>query len=521
MSTGYNSAATVQQLAEAVAMDPKLKGEIYSRILEASSMQHNAFERFTSEVNPKTQVAGGVRSIFAKKSDLKAGGGSVVNFNVIGPPGGPGVMGSDELTGNTSSSIMATYGVEVGWHRDGFELDREIIEFLSAGRSLVETTTDLLSQKMGLFKQNHQMMRLIKGADGNIFRPNNRPSYNALTMDDTVDLPSVLSARARLRTIGGRPLSHKTSDTGSIVEGYLIFLTEMAMLSIRNDSSFQTAMANGADRGANNPLFSGTLVNWQGVPFYELGIVDMPWDDYIGSPMLPKAVLGKNKSAGTTIFDGDTAAPKLYTNDANLKSRYFQFFKGYDYKFQKNQAGVSDTGKYYAWIINPDGSLGFVEYTGSGNNGNQITIDKILSPTANSTGKRATTVGNLSVNTTANPDVWTGGNATIPATGANGAWTYTDTFKAGAMILQANANGATTGYGFDFGAMASCFATGRIAMSGIEQTRDFGFILGKGFEMIFGTGLVKDPYKKPVGYLLIEHAVEHEGYPTPSYVSPA
>lgn len=517
MAIGYNSPALVQQLAEAVAMDPKLKGEIYSRLLEHGSMQHNAFERFTSAVNPKSNVVGGVRSIFAKKSDLKAGGGSVVNFNVIGPPGGPGVMGSDELTGNTSNSIMATYGVEVGWHRDGFELDKEVIEFLSAGRSLVETTTDLLSQKMGLFKQNHQMMRLIKGAEGNIFRPNNRPSYNALTMDDTMDLPSVLSARARLRTIGGRPLSHKTSDTGSIVEGYLVFLTEMAMLSIRNDGSFQTAMANGADRGANNPLFSGTLVNWQGVPFYELGIVDMPWDDYIGSPMLPKAILAKGTSSGTNVLTRTTTGPKLYTNLSNEKSRYFQFFKGYDYKFQKNQANSPDNTEYYAWIINEDGSVGFVAYQGTGNNGNQITVTKILSPTAGGIG--ATTVGKLKTNANTG---WLGGVSTLPGTGANGnAWTYTDVFKGGAMILQANELGATTGYGFDFGAMASCFASGRIDMAGIEQTRDFGFINGKGFEMIFGTGLVKDPYKKPVGYLLIEHAVEHEGYPTPSYVAPA
>ena len=506
MSGTYNGNATVQQLADAVAMDPKLKGEIYARILETSAGQYNAFERMTSEMDPRTKAAGGVRSIFAKKGDLKAGGGDSVNFNVIGPPGGPGVKGSQELTGNTSKSQMATYKVRVGWHRDGFELTKDQVEFLSAGRSLEETTADLLAMKMGILRQNHMMMRLIKSVDGNIYRPNNRLTRAAILPTDKLSVSLAHSARARLRTIGGRPIKHRLGENGSPVDGYLMFASDMAMLPVRNDDGYQVALAQGHTRGDENANFSGDLIQWGGMPWFEQPTVDEAWDDYIGSPILPKAKLGTAFGAATA-----SGACKLIVNSANTKSLYFQFFDGYDYLFEEDQTAAPDAAEYYAWIVNPDGSVGFVAYTGSGNNGNQITVTKILSKNGTGTStKGAATVGELKVNASATPDEWTGGDGNLPT-----GWTYTDEFAAGAVIIQANAKGAQIGRSFVFGSMAACFASGRIDMSPIEQTRDFGFTIGRGYEMIFGTGVTTNPFKKPVGYLLMEHAIEHEGYATP------
>lgn len=513
----YNSDPSVQDLANAVAMDPKLKGELYSRKLEKTSHQHNAFEKFTSATpNSGIHGAGGVRSIFCRKDDLKVGGGDTVNFNVLGPPGGPGVRGSEELTGATSAVKMATYPVKVDWFRDAFEMNRDLFEKLSAGKVLQSTTLNMLAMKMGMQKQHDMMVRLNKSADGNVFRPNNRPSTAALTSIDTLSLGSVLNAKARLTTLGATPIAHKMSKTGSPIQGYLVFASQHAMLPVRNDDSYQTAIANGSQRGDGNQNFSGELVNWQGMPWYEYPIIDQAWDDYVGSPLLAKAVLGTGFGAGSAI-----GACKLIVNSANTKSRYFQFFDGFDYKFTEDQTAAPDATEYYAWIVNPDGSVGFVAYTGTGNNGNQITITKILSiDGAGVSTLGNTTVGNLAINTTAAPDAWIGDNSSLPETGVGGAWTYTDTFVAGAIILQANANGVCYGRSYIFGSMASCFAHGRIEMNEIQEKRDYGFVHGRGFESIFGTGVTTNANKKPVGYLLVEHAVEHEGYPTPSYVAP-
>lgn len=532
MPNTFNANATVQALSDAVAMDSKLKGEMYSRVLEEASVQHNAFEQFSSSMNPKSGMHGGVRSIFAKKTDLAAGGSSVVNFNVIGTPGGPGVMGNQELTGNTSKSIMATYGVRVGWHRDGFELDREQVEFLSAGRSLVQTTVDLLAQKMGILRQNLMMMRLIKSASGNIYRAGNRGSTDALLHGDTLALSVAHSSRSRLRTLGGKPISHRLSGTGSPIDGYLIMATDQAMLNIRNDSTFNTAKADGDTRGSSNANFTGELLQWGGMPWYEFPIIDESWDDYIGNPMLAKAKITKAFNSATAAWASPQgsdsgyhliASPAAVTSFGTGTPRYFQFFNGYDYRFVQStddEAAVTDSGVYYAWIVNPNGDCAFVSYVGSDNIGTRIKITNILAPASGTTAIDATTVGNLVLGNTA-AIAGTGTDRIIDNTGTGGTITLpsgvrlTDRVDVGAIVLQANKNGNVIGRGFVFGSMAACYANGRIAMNPIEQTRDFGFTIGRGFETILGAGVTKNPNKVPAGYLVLEHVVEHEGYPTP------
>lgn len=503
MAGTYNANATVQQLADAVAMDPKLKGELYSKALQQSATQHNAFEKFTSSMDD-AKVGAGVTSIFASKQDLKAGGADTVNFNVIGTPGGPGVMGAQELTGKTSKPKLATYPVRVGWHRDAFEMTRDMFEFLSAGKRVESTSVELLAKKLGMLKQHHMMMRLIKSVDGNRFIAGGRATRNDLRVTDTLSLSIAQSAKARLRTAGARPISHKLGNNGSPIDGYLIFSTDMGMMPIVNDDGYQMILAQAAVRGADNPNFTGDLVNWGSMGWYQHPTVDEAWDDYIGSPILPKAKLG-------TSFGVNSAqdACKLITNSANTLSRYFQFFDGYDFLFTEDQDAAADSNEYYAWIINPNGSVGFVAYTGSGNNGNQITLTKILS-FAGSGGTStlgATTVGQVKTDTAA----WTGGVSNLPT-----GWTYTDSFTSGAIIIQANSGGTQVGRSFGFGSMAACFAHGRIDMDPIEQERDYGFAKGRGFETIFGTGVTKNALGKPVSYLLIDHAIQHEGYPTPA-----
>ena len=530
MSTNYNAASAADTLATILAQNgtisSKLQGELYSRVLEETSGRFNAFEGMTSQVNPKTALGGGVRSIFARRTDLKAGGASTVNFNVMGPPAGPGAQGSGVLTGNTSKSRMGTYPVRVGWKRDAFTLTKDQIEMLSAGRSVVETTVTLLANKMGLQKQNEMMMRLIKSANGNIYRPGNAATIQALKATDTLSLNHAHSVRARLNTQGAKPIAHRLGNNGSPINGYLLFASDMAMLPIRNDDGFQNALAQGDTRGSDNGVFTGNLTNWGGMPWFELPSCDEAWDDYIGSPMLPKAKIANNIADGTTQFSGKTAAGTciLKGSTTNTLSRYFQFFGGYDYLFTEDQTPVVDATTHYAWAINPDGSVAFISYTGSGNTGNQIVVTKILSPDtaggANGVSTKAyAEVGRLNVGSGASihadTRIITLGTTglSLPSTG----WVYVDKVDAGAIIIQANQDGVQIGRSFGFGAMSACFAYGRIEMNPIEQTFDFGFEIGRGYEMIFGTGVTTNPYGKPVGYTLIEHAIEHEGYPTPSY----
>ena len=553
MATGYNSAALLRSLSEAVAMDPKLQGDIYSKVIDAAATQHNAFTQFTSTVSAKTGMFGGIKSIFAMKQDLAAGGSSTVNFNVIGTPGGAGVMGNQELTGNTSTAKMATYGVRVGWFRDAFELDLEGIEMLTAGRSLVEVSVALLAKKMGILRQNVMMMRLIKAAkravistggtvtgQGNIYRPGGRGTLDGLLNTDVMTLSIANNCRARVRSLGATPLMRDLSATGSPIDGYLMFLTDQGMLSIRNDTSFTTAISQASERGDNqNQIFTGELLKWSGMPWYEYPLIDESWDDYIGGPMLAKAKIAVAFNSDTSkyaLYTGETATLYLRASSATVPStgptigapRYFQFFDGYDYKFTNDQvaatnsdltANPAETGNtYYAWACNPDGTYAFLSFTGSDNMGTFIRVKNILATAAGSSTLGALSVGNFFLGTTPTTGTVNGltriitrgtGSPTLPLAFSGNV--LTDRVDVGAILYQANANGNIIGRGFVFGAMAACYANGRINMDPIEQKRDYGFVFGRGFQTILGAGVTKTPNQVIGGYLLLEHVVKPEG----------
>lgn len=527
----YNSDPTPLTLAAALAMDAELRQNAVSKYFEQQSGQFNALKRFTSVFDPKTQGGGGPRSIFCEKTDLSKGGAQTVNFNVIGPPGGPGVKGATELTGNTSQSRMATYPVTVDWVRDAFELTEDEVEMLAAGRSIEQTSVDLLAEKMGLVKQNQMLRRLIDDADGNIIRPSNRSTRDALLATDLLTLDLTVEARARLQTQGAKPLMRNLSKSGCPIDKYLVFAQSNAMLPIRNDSSFQSAISQADVRGGSNANFTGEILNWQGNPFYEFPVTDQDWDDFIGGPLTPKAVIGEyvcTVSADNTASGG--ATPLLIVNSANTKSLYFQWFDGIPYLYNRVEALPNlSASTYYAWACNPDGSRCFVSYDGLNavTGGNQITIKNILATAAGTSGNGATTVGNLTFGTAGNGMTISGKtitalgtDATLPATGVNGAWVYKTEVQDGAVLIQANANGVPYTRSFIFGSMAACYAHGRVRMSSIKQERDYDFIFGRGFKMIFGTGVCKNTLKKPKNYLVIEHACEIPGYPVPSYEAP-
>jgi hypothetical protein len=203
-------------------------------------------------------------------------------------------------------------------------------------------------------------------------------------------------------------------------------------------------------------------------------------------------------------------------------SRYFQWFDGHPFQFsrQESLANLSGT-EYYGWACNTDGSRVFFAYNGlnAAVGGNQISITKILSPAVGGTTYDQATVGVLTcgTNTLTGDNFSGGGDSNLPTTGVNGTWVYSNTIDAGAVILQANSSGVVYSRSFMLASMAGVFAHGKVKMGEIEQNFDYDFVMGKGFQMIFGTGICKDPLGIPNGYILVEHAIDVVGYPCPSY----
>lgn len=504
---------------------PNMRQDAITAYFHKASAQHNALMAFTSKFDPNASN-GGQKSVFCEKTELRAGGKQRVHFNTIGLPAGPGSRGDAVLTGNESRSSMNTYSATVDWVRDAIVLTEDDIAHIEAGGNLKATLMSLLAQKMGLVKQNQMLRRLIdyaydlstpanwtNGVDrGNVFRVGGRSNIHALTPDDTLSIDVSNIARSRLSTIGAAPLRRDTAKTGCPINKYLLFGTDTAFLPIRNDSLFATAKD--ADiRGQGNANFTGELLDWQGNAFYEFPVTDMAWDDYKGGPLVAKAKV--TVEAKPTTGGG----PKLIVNASNTKSLYFQWFDGYRFPHSRLETPPNLSAvEYYAWACNPDGSRVFFAYNGN-HDGNQIAITKILCPAVAGTTIDQATVGQLNVGGSAafasgSTGVFTvgGAGANLPAT----EWTYTDTIQPGAVILQANAQGTTYTRSLALGASAGLMAHGKVKMAEIEQKFDYDFVMGNGYQMIFGTGVCLDPLGNPNGYLLIEHAYEVVGYPCPA-----
>jgi hypothetical protein len=282
------------------------------------------------------------------------------------------------------------------------------------------------------------------------------------------------------------------------------------MAEIRNDSTYLNALSAAQQRGDLNPTFTGRLVDWNNIGLFEHITVHPDADDKISDVTAPMAILGTGFGV-----DSASSACKLIVNSSNTMSRYFEFFPGFDYQFHEGQDAQTDSKTYYAWLLNPNGSVGFVSYTGSSNNGNQITLSHILSPD----GAGTSTIGAVKVgNIDSTDDTWD----STPAPGGVGSgantsedFNYTDTFAAGAYIIPANANGVPIGYSFLFGKGAGVRAYAQTDTY-ITQDRDYGFVNGRGYQGVWGQVPVQRTDGKTHGYLLLEHAISHPGLEVPA-----
>lgn len=433
-------------------------------------------------------------------------------------PRGPGVRGENQLTGNTSIVEFKTFPCKVDFWRDAVEITKKHRKFLATGSSVKGEVMRLLKQKLGRKRMNDMKMMLKLQGSGNTIYPNQRKTLASLTGLDTMSPTLITNAKPQWQRLGGTPFEIARDKNRSPVYSCMAYIPDAAMTSIRNNSSYQAAQTNAGIRGDENTLFSGRLLPWNGVGLFEHISVDAE-GDVLADPLAPRAILG-------TGFGVDSAAGacKLISNSSDTKTQFFEFFGGHDYEWWDGQ--ISDSAwtsfysaitgaTYYAWIVNTDGSVGFVSYVGSNNNGNQITITGILSPDgAGTSTKGSATLGNF----VATDDTWD----STPAAGGVGAtantsadFLWTDTFTAGAYIIPCNANGAVDMASLFMGANTAvrCYAS---EDEMISQDRDYNFVKGGGYETVFGQAPCIRTDSKTSGYALLRHAGQHPGLEVPS-----
>lgn len=522
----YAADARVQQLADALSQDPSLVGKVWNKQLRKGAQSVDDFAPFEG---PERSEAP-----FVVRNDLQGtNAGDEVVFTVMSQPRGPGARGEGQLTGNTAVVNWATYGCKVDYWRDAFEWTKKQAKFMAAGGSMKSAVMNAIKAKLGRKRMNDMKMALKLLGSGNTIYPNGKKTRASLTGLDTMTTTLLTTAKPQWQRLGGMPFKIGYNKRRSPVYSCMAYIPNDAMTGIRLSPAYENALLHAAGGNDNNPLFDGRLLDWQGIGLFEHIQVDAEYD-VIGDPLAPRATISVGFGVDMALGAGehDDGVLQLISDASDLKTRFFEFFDGYAYEFWEGQAAHASwssfytaigAASYYAWVLNTDGSVGFIEYLGSGNNGNRITVTKILNPDNTND---ASTLGDDTVgNFVATGDTWglnTAGSAYARSPGGTGAssncspdFNWSSEFDAGATIIPCNANGAV-----DFCSLFMGQSTAVRAYVGddqlITQERDFGFVQGGGYETIFGQTPCIRTDRKTHGYALLRHAGQHIGLEVPS-----
>ncbi len=505
----YSGESLVNTLATAVAADANVKAKLWDRQLELGAASVDDFNPFEGPEGSKKP--------FIVKRGLTANAGDEIKMTVMSTPRGSGVRGETPLTGNESVVDFKTYGCIVDFWRDGITFTEKQLKFLAVGGGVKMAALNALKKKLGLRRMNDMKMALKLRGSGNTIYPNGKKTLASLTALDTMS-PSLISTAKPIWTrLGGRPIEIEYSKNGSPVYRPLCYIPDAGMAGIRNSSSYNQAIEQAGARGDTNPRFSGKLYDWQGVMLHEHISVD-PENNVYADPLAPRAELGVGFGVDSAIGDCD-----LVQIASDTKTLFFEYFAGYAKEWYEGQSSVSAESSFYsainatigyAWILNPDGSVGFVRWTGNANNGNKIQLDQILSPD----GAGTSTIGSVTVgNIDCTGDTWDS-TAALGGVGSGNTFdnfNYTDTFTAGAYIIPANANGVPDMSALMLGVGSAVRAyVGTDKM--LNKEDDYGFVHGGGYQTIFGQAPCIRTDGKTNGYALIRHGGQHEGLEVPA-----
>ncbi|WP_395752546.1 hypothetical protein [Prosthecobacter sp.] len=532
--SAYHAESIVSTLAAAVAADPSVVAKVYSQQLRKGARSVDDFAMFEGG-------EGSGKPFIVRKDLANAHAGDEVKFTVMSQPRGPGARGEQPLRGNESSVDFKTFGCVVDFWRDAFKFTKKQLKFMAGGGGVKSAVLLALREKLGRRRMNDMKMALKLQGVGNTIFPNGRKTIASLNALDTLTPSGITNAIPQWRRLGGRSIV-VTSKHGSPVYKPMVYIPDAAIASIKNSSSYEQAAMHGGARGnEENPLFSGKLLDWNGVGLFEHASVD-PENDQCADPLAPRAML----SAGFGVNSAANACV-LKSHATDTKTPYMAWLGGYKYEWYEGQSASSATtapggvawttfynaitsadATYYAWIINPDGSVGFVSWAGSNggtpnNNGNQILLTHILNPdnNADTSGLGVSTLGNF----VATGDAWGlnhGGTAYTRAAGGTGGssncsadFVWTSEFDAGAYIIPCNANGAVDMCSLILGQDSAVRAyVGDDLLVGDKD--DYSFVDGGGYETVFGQAPCIRTDGKTSGYSLLRHAGQHPGLEVPT-----
>lgn len=511
---GFTSAEATAQLAQ---MSPMQKWQLAVEVNEQAE-------------DPLQYVEGKSKSSFVIAATPSAmDEGQIVNIRIRSGFYAEGKKGTElfESDADFEKRKGISYQVIFGPHRHGSSYQRGVAAKQAIEADLKNGTPEELGKWIGRKKWEEAAMTLRERTPAvNTMAANGR-SLSTLGSADIFDRNNIIVGNGLMKRYGGGTANAGKLFNGQIKMRTIAIAPSTALTRLKLDPAYQLAVREAAAAGANNPLFTGEVVDIDNCVVREHNGLDHDGDGPLGSPLEPRGVTSAAIAAGTTAFDvtfGENTSGIMYS----------KWFPGYNYTFTQGDTlaspaitllgsptyihagdlpNISTGGEHYLMIINPPvagsagepaNGIGYYAYT-TGNNGNKITITRRLGSTIS--GVKDTTLGHSTAPNYANSVVW--------GAGTWGGRTLTDVHPAGSIVLPCNIRGVPIGWVPIMGGGGLMRAYGTVRNNRGTETAEAGFLTKVFIESDFGHRIRIDRLGRSPGVVLMVVALGDPSLPLP------
>jgi N4-gp56 family major capsid protein len=268
------------------------------------------------------QFMGGSEALVQEKTDLEKKRGDKETFGIRYRLTGAGVTGTQTLEGREEKLSTSDFSVELERYRHGVRDDgdlsrrRPIYDLREESRSALQ---DWISEKTD---------RLLFGAALNsptkILYGGSAANTAALTSSDKMSLELLSKIKTGARTgwartqVPFRPIKVKGQNY------YFYLCSPDVLFDIRQSSAWQQAQREAADRGSDNPLFTGAAGIWDNIVIHSHDLMqDLADVTTYGS--------GGDLPGSTSLFMGAQALVMAWGQRPNVVERDFDYEEEFGY----------------------------------------------------------------------------------------------------------------------------------------------------------------------------------------------
>jgi hypothetical protein len=478
-------------------------------------------------------------------TNTKVVGGQTIVISTVDSLGAPVIVGNATRVGNEEQVRPGDFLLQTNIGFISAGIDNTGLTQTIIGKSWNRLTQTLLARRLAKQQNDDRLIALRNSATSANTVFCNGKTLDTLSASDGFQTSLIVRASGLAKDNGAIPMNAaKNPDSASVtpppIQRYMQFLTDVGARPIKTESAYLQGLSYAADRGKDNPLFTGDYQEWDNNIIYPWVNVRHGGYGSVGSALQPEALLGTgllahtasdgvsaptgsgdlhNTLAADTVTDGahgilDGGGSQAAASIAPPRN-YFEFFSLYQYQpingiqTYSPMRGSSGTG-YCAIVGKTDGKWSFFSF--SGNNGNTLLGVKRLGSFAE--GDYAASIGQVQ---------WNAGVYSINPDG-NGYQGVTEgAVPSGSVIYETNSKGVPLCFGLCLGEMALVEGYGRVPINGgasfktmvnrVDYTAPYGQAFGRGLEVAWGCAAFQRPDGITPNYVLEVFARQVPGFP--------